>query len=207
MWRSVLLLLLLPAGDVLGYSPVRPKRHDVQSWNRMFVLDVDPGAQRLTVFAADKRDKPLWSFKRRVWQEKHFLSNDGKVVAVVTWRFVPADSLGDGVCVEFWDQTGKIREYPFAELCPHPAHCFFDGPFLWREWFSEAEGDGATLRVCTTDEYEYVFAMDDGRILKTARVGLPWWFGWALLSLGLGGIVWFVIRRRRRRAVQLDADV
>src|SRR5438128_2073608 len=109
MWRCILLLMFVLEGRALAFKPASPVRHDVLSPNGAFVLDVNPSAKRLTVYPAGKRDQPLWSFERPVWQEKHFLSNDGKVVAVVTWEFVQVDEVDEGTCVEFWDQTGKFR--------------------------------------------------------------------------------------------------
>lgn len=211
MRRSILLLLLLSTGEAFAYSPVEPTRHDVRSANGAFVLDVNPQAKRLTVYQVDKRDKPLWSFDCHVWQEKHFLSNDGRVVAIVSWRFVQVDEIEGGVCIEFWNDTGKFKEYGFAEVCPHPRRYWLEpGPVgsFWRIWYSEAEGNGVALRVRTTDEFEYMFAMDDGRIVETTRVGLPWWSWWALLLFGVGGIaVFFVTRRRRaRNAAQIGAE-
>lgn len=171
MWRSILLLLILPAGDACAYKPAPPKRHDVPSANRDFVLDVDPGANRLTVYAVGKRDQPLWSFQRPVWLQKYFLANDGKTVAVVASHFVPSDNLHDGVCIEFWNETGKVREHTFAELCPNPARSFFEGPvgLHWRKWYTEAESDGDMLRVKTTDEFEYEFSLEDGNIATRVR--------------------------------------
>lgn len=201
MRRSILFLLLLATGDALAYSPAPPTRHNVHSANGAFVLDVDPGASRLTVYAADNRDKPLWSFDCDVWQENHFLANDGKVVAIVSWRFVQVEHLDDGVCIEFWNNTGKFKEYSFAEVCPYPRRYWLEpGPVgsFWRTWYSEAEGNGTNLRVRTTYEFEYVFAMDDGRIFETTRVGLPWWSWWALLLLSLGGVAVFFVNRRWR---------
>jgi len=136
MWRAGLLLLLLSAGPALGYKPASPVRHDVFSPNGAFVLDVDPAAKRLTVYATGNRQKPLWSFDRTVWQEQHILSDDGRTVGLVSWRFVQLDELSDGVCVEFWNRDGLLREYTFAELCPHPANFYIEsGPVgdFWRK--------------------------------------------------------------------------
>lgn len=147
MWRSIPLLLLL-AGEALAYKPAPPTRHDVFSPNGKFVLDVNPISKRHTVYASDKRDQPLWAFERDVWQETHFLSNDGKALAVVMWQFVTLDSLADGICVEFWDRTGKVREHSFAELCPCPTRYYFEsGPVgsFWRIWYSVVKG---TERSC-----------------------------------------------------------
>jgi hypothetical protein len=206
MGRAGLALLLLSAGPVFGYKPAPPVRHDVFSPNGAFVLDVDPEGKRLTVYAAADRATPLWSFDREVWQESHFLSDDGQVVGLVTWRFVQVDELADGVCVEFWNRTGRFRQYTFAELCPHAGNIGFEaGPVgdFWRKWYSAVDADGTTLWVRTTDEFEFTFALDDGRMIKRSRVGQPEWAWWLLLVLvlaaGTGGIMLFVSRRRRAK--------
>jgi len=202
MRRAGLLLLVLSAGPALGYKPASPVRHDVWSPNGAFVLDVDPAAKRLTVYAAGDRQTPLWSFDRRVWQEQHFLSDDGRTVGLVTWRFVQVDSLSDGVCVEFWNPTGLVRQYTFAELCPNPSEHYLEwGPEgdFWRKWYSRVDGDGTHLRVRTTDEYEYTFALDDGRIVGKSRIWLPGWAWWVLSALVVGGAVGCVLKLMRRR--------
>lgn len=206
MWRAGLLLLLLSAGPALGYKPASPVRHDVFSPNGAFVLDVDPAAKRLTVYATANRQTPLWSFDRTVWQEQHFLSDDGRTVGLVTWRFVKLDELSDGVCVEFWNRDGLLREYTFAELCPHPANFYVEsGPVgdFWRKWYSEVDANGTQLRVRTTDEFEYVFAFEDGQIVKKSRTGVPYWAWWLLpvllVAAGAGGIAMIMSRRRARR--------
>lgn len=206
MWRSILLLLLLPTSDALAFKPAPPKRHDVFSPNGKFVLDVDPNAKQISVFAADKRDQPLWSFKNWAWSGHH-LSNDGKVVAILHWEFVSVKDLDEGVCVTFLNEAGKLKEHRFADLCPHPRRLWMEpGPVgsFWRKWYTSASDAEDTLTVCTTDEYEYVFAMEDGHILERRRVGLPWWSAWAILVAALGGAAVLVVWRfrRARKAVQ-----
>jgi hypothetical protein len=216
MWRAILVLLVLAPSEAFGFKPAPPTRHDVPSPNGAFVIDVDPIAKRNTVFATDSRDKPLWSWDGGVWGE-HFLSNDGKVVALVTWRFVTVNELATGACVEFWDRTGRFRTYTFAELCAHPSRILGTGPVgdSWREWYSGAMGDGDTVQVRTTDEFEYVFSMEDGRILQTIRVrepkaieetlgasgflGLPWSLWWILPATGFT-VAGLLVALRLRRA-------
>jgi hypothetical protein len=204
MWRSFFLLLLFPVGEVLAYKPAVAQRHDVYSRNGAFVLDLDPQAKRLTVFAAGKRDVPLWSVDRHVRLQRPFLSNNGKVVALVAWEFVDVDSLDKGVCIEFLNDKGKFREYTFNELCPHPAYAFWaSGPvgLFWRKWSMQVFAEGDTLCASTTDEYAYVFSMDDGQILQTTRVGLPWLMRWVCALSPVGGIVLLIVLWRRRRKI------
>jgi hypothetical protein len=201
-----LLLLLLSTGPALGYRPANPVRHDVFSPNGAFVLDVDPAAKRLTVYAVGDRQTPLWSFSQDVWQEQHFLSDDGQSVAVVSWRFVQVDELSDGVCVEFWNRGGVFRSYTFDELCPHPGNFYLEsGPVgdFWRKWYSDVEATGTQLRVRTTDEFEYVFALENGQITSRSRINLPYWAWWLLpvvfVVATVGAIAIMVTRRRARR--------
>ncbi len=201
MWRSVLGLLAFPFGEGLAYKPAGPTRHDVISDNGAHVLDVNPKSERLTIFAAGRRTQPLWSFGRSVWQEKHFVSDNGKVVAVVTWRYVQVNELDHATCIEFWNKRGKFREYKFAELCPNPARLFWEsGPVgsFWRKWYSVADSNENILRVRTTDQFEYRFSLDDGRILETKRIALPWW-AWVLVAtLGVGMAITLVTLRSKR---------
>lgn len=208
MRRAGLVLLLLSTGQLFGYKVASPVRHDVFSPNGAFVLDVDPATKRLTVYAAGEPNHPVWSFDRYVLYEEYFLSNDGRVVGLTTWRFVQVDDLAEGVCVEFWNRTGRFQQYTFAELCPHPGHFWFEaGPVgdFWRKWYSELNSDGIQLRVRTTDEFEYVFALDDGRIVRKSRIGVPWWVYWLIPSLILVGALMTLVSWRRRARRRLLA--
>jgi len=207
MRRAALLLLLFSAGPALAYKPASPVRHEVFSPNGEFVLDVDPAAERLTAYATGDRQTALWSFNRHVWQEQHFLSDDGQTVGLVTWRFVQVDELVDGVCVEFWNRTGRFREYTFSELCPNPSEFWEMCPVgdFWRKWYTDVDSDGTTLRVWTTDEFKFVFALDDGRIVKKSRIGVPWWAWWLIPFLVLFAAVVMFMRRRRRATRRLPA--
>ena len=203
MYYIIFALTLLLASESFAFSPARPKKHDLFSENGKYVVDVDPEAKLFTVFAANNRGRPLWSFSRPVQFGSHFLSNDGNSIAIVHWRFVGVDFLDEGVCVEFWNETGKFVEYRFNKICPYPRQFWInvwlvDGPVGedWRTWYTELELNGDTLRVRTTDEFEYSFSMLDGRIVDAKRISWPWFTCWVLPLFG-----GFAIRRRilRRR--------
>src|SRR5262249_31165234 len=141
----------------------RPKRHDVYSPNRAYVLDVNPDTEEQKVYAAQDRTKALWSFSCRVWHGPFYLSNDGKVVAEVQWYYVDADALGTGNCIVFRSKAGPVKSYRFADLCPDPRRRGWleGGPLRGRQcvWYARTSQEGDTVSVETTDLYEYTFSL------------------------------------------------
>jgi hypothetical protein len=191
------------AANCLRCDPVA-RRHDVTSPGGSFVLDVDPEAERLTVFAAGEGDQPLWWFDRNVWRETYFLSDRGDVVGLLTWRYVPSHVSSRGVCLEFWDQRGKFREYTYDELCPRPVRCFlkpWPNRGHWRQWYSAVEADGTVLRLRTTDGSEFEFSLEDGSILRATPAGAWPWPGWAVSALVAGVLVTVAALWWRRRSM------
>jgi hypothetical protein len=203
---SILCLIILAPSPCLAYKPAPPERRDVFSPNRLFVLDFNPDTNIHTVYATANRKKPLWSYSAPAWLGPVFLSNDGRVVAVLAWKHVQIDGLGPAECVGFWDRTGKFKSYTFGTLCPEPrSRWFFEvGPVgsFWRVWYSSADQKGDELRVATTDLHEYTFSMKDGSILDERLLVMNlirryWLFG--VLSVGLSVVAFVAVRRIRRR--------
>ena len=86
--RIAILSFLLSASPIFATSFAMPKRHDVFSQNRSFVLDVNPETSTHTVYDVRDRTKPLWSFSYDVWHFPFLVSDSGQVVAVVDWMYV-----------------------------------------------------------------------------------------------------------------------
>src|SRR4051812_34432358 len=105
-----LLTLALTGSTASAYSVAPPRRQAVFSPNRAFVLDADPDAKVNTVYSTADRATPLWSFPGVLWVSDVNLSNDGAVVAVVSWPFIQERSLpGDGA-VSFYNRDGLFRQ-------------------------------------------------------------------------------------------------
>jgi hypothetical protein len=198
-WRPLLCLLALPTGEALAYKPNLPRRHDLLSPNHQFVADVDPSAKRFTrctIYSTANRRRPLWSLERGpVGFGDYYLSNDGKVLAYVHWRYVMKEDLPDDTAIEFWNETGRFKAYTVGEVCPRPARARDDGPLggpmgePWRDWHRGAESDGDQLRVRTTDGYESAFSLADGSMLSRRRVTLWAWMPVILAAVGLSAAV------------------
>jgi hypothetical protein len=169
-----LVCLAFSCPAAFAFKPAPPIQHDVRSANGRFVLDVNPKVDRLTVSQAENRSASLWSFNFNIWQEKQFLSNDGSVVTIVSWRFVQKKELADGPCVQFFNRTGRFREYTFAEICPNPSRVRDEGPVgdFWREWYTHATSDGDRLTILTTGGEEFIFSLKDGSIVEKHRLGM-----------------------------------
>src|SRR5262245_8637977 len=99
IWSVLALLACCSQALATSYAP--PKRRDVYCSNRAFVLDVNPETNVHTVYAADHRTKPLWSFSRPVWHYPFLLSDDGSVVATVAWEHIREEDIANENGVEF----------------------------------------------------------------------------------------------------------
>src|SRR5262249_27776749 len=130
-----------------------------------FVLDVNPETETHTVYSAQDRTQPLWSFSAPVWQAPFFLSNDGAVVVKPGWRHVQVDDLTQATGVTFWNRQGKFRTYTLTELCPNPPKTqdVGVGPIgdFWRTWYTDADQDDETFILRTTCDIEYRFRVSD----------------------------------------------
>ncbi|MBM4071596.1 MAG: hypothetical protein FJ271_22085 [Planctomycetes bacterium] len=201
-------LALAPASH--AFKPAPPIRRDVWSPSGEYVLDVNPETNVHKVHLAANRKTSLWSFAQPLGIGEVFLSDNGKVVAIVAWRFAH----GEGDCVTFRNNTGTIKSYPFAEICPNPRVKlpFEPGPigvvsFIWRnEHFLRDEIED-TFQVTTTGWHEYIFSMKTGEIV--ARRFLPGnviYRLWLYVLLPLVPLGLWVMARWRRRNRQRSAD-
>src|SRR5437016_3192553 len=107
LWQALLCLFVLPASQTLASRPQWPERRDIFSPNRRFVVDVNPKAERFTVYSAADRHRPLWSFSRPDpptldWRNDYFLSNDGKALLLVNGVRLKEDELHYAFGIEFW---------------------------------------------------------------------------------------------------------
>src|SRR5262245_21422725 len=191
--RAAILALLLTASPVFATSYFQPKRHDVFSGSRAFVLDVNPETELHTVYDVRDRTKPLWSFRKPVWHYPFLLSDDGAVVVTVAWEHVKAEDIGESVGVRFWNKDGEFRSYPLADLCPDPPKTqdVGIGPIgdFWRTWYKHVEdgGDRFTLRTTCGDDYSFRYS--DGKLVERRRLGFDEWGGW----WSVGGVIAMVV--------------
>ena len=200
-------MLLLPTGPLQAYKPGGPKRHDVSSPNGLFTLDVNPRVDRLKVFHFVDKEHPLWSFRYGIWLDEPFLSNNGEVVAIVSYSTTNPKANPAAVCLEFWDRTGLFKSYTFSELYPGPQPTG-DGPSELQKstWYEKALSDGEQLRIRTTEGKEFKFWLKDGLPVKTwsERLSGPLVF---LIVIGVPvvfvvlGVTRTIIRKRREKAI------
>jgi hypothetical protein len=208
--RQAVLLLLLTASPAFATSYVSPKRHDVFSRNRQFVLDVNPETKVHTVCNSQDRATSLWSFSCDVWHFPFLLSDDGEVVATVAWEFIWGKDIATSDAVTFWNKSGVFRTHALRDLCPDPRWPRNEevapiGEDV-RIWYEEVSDDGDGFAIRTTCGLEYRFRYVDGEIVArrqiVARRAFDWraFFGWVLgISCGLvlaclGAIVWYARR-------------
>jgi hypothetical protein len=207
-----LAVLLLVSPGLLATSYAPPRRHSVYSPNGSYFLDVDPRAETLTVYATADPKTPLWSFSSPIWHGPFYLSNDGRVAAGLAWVHVRVEDVEDAVAVQFWDRTGEFKSYAMADLCPRPRRPlpFAVGPIggFWRVWYDQAEQVGDTLRVRTTDRYEYLFSLKDGTMTRRLVWSVVLLRYWPYLStaLLLSLLLFFLWRRARRRRMALSVE-
>jgi hypothetical protein len=210
--RVAILTVLLTASPALATSYVMPKRHDVYSRNRAYVLDVNPETEVHTVYDARDRTKPLWSFSKPVWHYPFLLSDDGAVAVTVAWKHVQAEDIKESGGVRFWNKDGQFRQYPLADLCPDPPRTqdVGVGPIgdFWRTWYTEVEDRGDGFSLFTTRGVEYRFRYADGELVRARTFGWGAWERWALIVGGLALLATVVAlgRRNTRRRTRAAPD-
>lgn len=177
MRQLSVLVLLCCVSPCFGTSYAEPRRHDVYSPNKAFVLDVNPKTEVHNIYAANDRKVPLWSFTRPVWHSPWLLSNDGKVVAMIAWEHVQEKFLDKVDGVQFWNAAGRFKAYSLKELCPDPPRTqdITIGPIgeFWRTWYRDVYQEEDELSLQTTIGKEYRFRITDGAMIGTRHIPPP----------------------------------
>jgi hypothetical protein len=179
---------------------------------------VNPDTGHHVVYAAADRRTPLWGFEKVfTYHVPVFLSNDGKVAAMLTPQFVLEEEVGSISCLHFWGPQGILKSYRFAELCPDPdiPRAEDKGPpgDNWLMWYRQISHAGESFTIQTTDLYEYTFSLRDGRILRRSLV----WKNllvksWFYVGIGLVGLtaliaVQLIRYRRQKRVVPVSRPI
>jgi hypothetical protein len=192
--RLALLLLLVGTSAAMATSYAPPEKHDVRSPDGTHVLHVDPQEQRLTVASTSDPAVPLWSIPHRIQWEQYFLAPGGQRIAVVAWRFIQVERLGDPG-VEILGPAGRVTAYSIESLVAQPPMIHGVGPIgpFWREWLAGASQSGARLLVETTGLHRYTFDLVSGgepaSELRLGGVGMLA-LAYALLLIAIGLVVW-----------------
>lgn len=125
---------------------VAPSDQVVKSPNGQFHLHINAtsGLHELR-----EGTKFLWSFQRNVWHHDYFVSNDGKHVMWLSWRFVKADDL-ETEALTVHSSVGVALKKTFAELgTPRPYKNDEIGPIgdFWRIWRGEVTRKGEVISI------------------------------------------------------------
>ncbi len=220
-----LMLAMFCAAELQAFKPARPKRHDVLSPNRKFVLDANPASKEQRVYTSKDRSKELWSFTEEIWQETFYVADDGESVAVVYWGYCRVEHAGPAVRIV--GIHGTLFSYSTTQLCrvPYTTEQVI-GPVgdFWRRWLYRSWQEGSDLLLTTVDGHEYRFSLATGRVVGHRLVDpMPMnegYIAWqniklvfaVLVSGAIAATLWFVRKRnlRRRRsscvAACIEAD-
>ena len=198
--RVAILTALLMASSAFATSYGPPRRHDVYSYNWAYVLDVNPETNTHTVYSVWNRTTPLWTFSCEVWHFPFLVSNDGQVVATVSWRHVKEEDLGVADAVAFWTRDGKFRSHTLHDLEIDQPQTQA-GPIgdFWRTWYTGVTDHGDSFTIHATDGFTYRFRYADGELVEPHRPGFRRWVALALLLGGVLTAVGIVLSRRARR--------
>ncbi|MEQ8790767.1 MAG: hypothetical protein RIC55_31000 [Pirellulaceae bacterium] len=212
--RVVILILLLSASPAFATSYAQPKRHDVFSHNRAFVLDVNPKTRTHTVYDVRDRSKPLWSFSCDVWHFPFLLSDDGQVAATVSWQYVREQDIAEADALTFWNKGGEFRSHALRYLCPNPPRTqdVGVGPIgaFWRTWYTEVKDHGDSCTIRTTAGVAYRFRYADGVLVERRRFGFSGWGGWwsvgGIIMVAVVGVALWGWHRRHSRQAAADGN-
>ena len=128
----------------------QPKDHEVPSANGKFVLKIsaETGEHRLC-----EGDKVLWKFKREVWHNDYFVSNDGQCVLWVAWRHVKEEATEKGEAVAVYSPEGKVLSKTFNQISKPRARGMREiGPIgdFWRLWRTGLEREREVVTITVT---------------------------------------------------------
>ena len=137
-------------------SIAEPENMEVKSPNGKYVLKVDSKTGVHQLCEADpknpERSKVIWQFHHQVWHNDYFVSDDGKHVLWVAWKYVKESQVKRPAVVVF-SVEGKALSKSYAEASTPREYGKFDkGPIgdfwrIWRESKIERKGERVTIPV------------------------------------------------------------
>lgn len=103
-------------------------------------------------------DKVLWSFKRRLWYNDYFVSNDGKYVLWVEWQHTSKEFAGKTEAFAVHSADGKVISKNISNVSELREKRDGDsiGPFgqsvrIWRDKIIKRDGEKVTIKVVGKD--------------------------------------------------------
>ncbi len=136
---SVLFLFSMMISTAFATKMAAPPPEKIYSANQKYYIDFDPTAQKQNVM---KNNQILWSFAYPVaFDDKLFISNNGKYIYVVRSRFVQNDDLNKPALFVF-SPVGLKTQYTYNKLSvPRRYQAGEAGPIgdFWRVWRKDAK--------------------------------------------------------------------
>lgn len=172
-WIPLIALSFTSTTLATSYGP--PKRQELYSENRKFLLVVDPETEIHKISPASDPESTSWEFQLRVWHFPFVLSNDGKTVAVVAWKHVQEEALNTEDCITFFSADGTKTGVSFKDVYPDPpkTSAVGVGPIgdFWRTWYQSVESKGDLLVIHTTGGGEAIFELNRHSLVSKKNIG------------------------------------
>ena len=147
---TTIIFALIAASQALGTSYAPPQRQVISSANGKFTVTIDP---KTDVHKVRKKDEQtvLWQFKKSVWHDQWIISDDGKKVVWIAWRWVQQDKLDQSAIIVF-SNDGSQKSYTFKQVSdPGDKRPKAMGPIgdFWRIWQAGVKVTNETVTVAT----------------------------------------------------------
>jgi len=114
-------------------SYAKPKDRDIKSSNGQYLLHINAGSG---LHEVKEGEKVLWSFEKNVWHNDYYVSDDGKYVLWVAWKYVKEEDL-QAEAVVVYSSEGVVLKKTYAEVgTPRKYKEDEIGPIgdFWRIW-------------------------------------------------------------------------
>lgn len=194
------LLMVMIVSATTALQPPEPR--DFSSPNGSFVLDANPDAGIYTIYAANNRATPVWSFRSQTYYWQYLVADDGSAVVGVLDAELPSVQVAVAA-LTFWNQSGVTQAYSVEALCPNPPRvrapqrqAFANGTVRWR---NAVAMEGPALKLTTARDVRYEFRLSDGAIISRVEpIVTPQRVLLLLGVLVVLGVASFGFHRRRR---------
>ena len=143
---AVTTIIYLSVSNCLATSFGPPTNRTVKSPNGEVELRIKAKSGRHVIYKGSRR---LWSFKKEVWHNDYFVSNDGKYVMWVAWEFVSFENLDEAALIIF-SADGEILRKSFSEVStPRRYQRGEVGPIgdFWRIWRGKIEQENDLVKI------------------------------------------------------------
>jgi hypothetical protein len=150
------------------FKSAPPEKETIFSENKEYSVKINPDTGRHTVYSADKPNEEKWSFQWKSRRDTWAISNDGKSVIWLAWKYVKNEDF-HRPCIVVFDWKGVKRFYSYKDISvPREYKNREKGPIggFWRVWSESVKVDKEFIYIEPAGKKQIKLKFKNGEILS-----------------------------------------